>query len=153
MFNGWAEVDVEVEVLGILVVAEVREHAGRAVALGDLGRDLTDDGHEVVEDRRVGFAEIGERWHVELGNHDDVDRPEWTSVVVREHPLRLPNDFDRGATTKHFVAVEVFRHPGMLERSGRQSSGLAVLRQARREARVALPSTAPGKLRRPVFLC
>ena len=58
--------------LAVLVGAQVREHARLAVLSLDPRGDVADHRQQLAEQRLVALAQVGERRHVQLGDHDGI---------------------------------------------------------------------------------
>jgi len=100
-------VDVHVEVLGVLIGAEVGEDRGCSVFIFHAPGDSLD---HVEERANVGLASGAgccEGGDVALGHHDDVELPERTGVVEREDPVVFVYDAEVLGVRDGDVAVEV----------------------------------------------
>ena len=100
---------MKVQVLRLLVAAEIREHAARPVLARDLVGDAPDDREDLVQQRVTMLTEVDQRRDVRFGNDDDVHRPEGSRVTEGEHVVGFQDDVDGRAATQRFVAVEVRR--------------------------------------------
>jgi leucine-zipper of insertion element IS481 len=105
--DGRTAVRVEVEVLGVLVAAEVGEHPASSVLGLDVGSHGPHDVHHFSQQTVGCVAEIGERRYVALGHDDDVNRPKRAGVMKRQDVVGFEYDFDRRSTADCFIAIEV----------------------------------------------
>jgi hypothetical protein len=64
---------VEVQVLAVLVSAEVRQDPALPVFVRDLGRDVPDHRHGRAE-QHLAAVEVDQRRDAAFGDDDDVDR-------------------------------------------------------------------------------
>lgn len=87
--SGLAAVHMEVEVLGILVAPKVCENAASAMFLLDVRCHLCNDIHDLHKKTCRGITKVGERGDMVLGNHDDMNGPEWLCVMERQYIVGL----------------------------------------------------------------
>src|SRR2546425_979340 len=116
--------DVDVEVLRLLVIAQVGDDPRRAVSPDDVGGDLTGHPEDLDQERivEVGCGQVGD---VALRNDHDVHRRVRRPCVVEgEDMLGLAYLLDLNAAG-HDIAVEVGRHydlgPTNVSRSATES--------------------------------
>ena len=95
------------EVLGVLILAQVGEDATRAVFGQNLCGDPPDDGEQFEQKPFVVVAEGEQRRDVAFGDDDDVRRVEGARVVEGEHVVRLGDLPDGRAPASHLVAIKV----------------------------------------------
>ena len=84
----------------------VRDAAWISYSL-DVGGNPSHDRDQLVQQRLVGRAEVGQRGHVLLRNHDDVHRPERARVVIGQNVIALVFFPERYKTLQRNVAIEV----------------------------------------------
>jgi len=107
-----AAVDVEVEMLGGLVVAAVGGEAAAAVFRGDLAAEIRGDGEHLLDDGHVSFLQVGEGADVAFRDDHDVHRPIGLGVVEGEDLIGFRDDLDGRQAGEDLVAVEVHRWEG-----------------------------------------
>jgi hypothetical protein len=100
-------VDVEVQVLRVLIRAEIRQDPTRSVFAHHVARDSADHGYDLVQECLVRPSQVDQRWNVPLRNDNDMDRPEWTRVAEGQNVVGLHDDLDGCPATESFVAVEI----------------------------------------------
>ena len=76
---------MKVQVFGILILTQVGQHASRAVFGDDFGSDLFDRVEQFNQQLVVVLFERQQGVDVSFENDDDVNRPERSSVVERQH--------------------------------------------------------------------
>jgi hypothetical protein len=76
-----SEPDVKVEMLGILVSAEIGGHSAGAVLSLNLRGDIANDFQQLVQKRYIVATEIGQRRDVNLWHHNYVKLPVRTGMV------------------------------------------------------------------------
>ena len=99
-----------VQVFGVLVLAQVGQHAAGAVFGEHNFRDFTNDREHLEQQFIIAFFERDQRSDVALRNDDDVYRPEWSRVMICEYVAGFTNHSDRGSPAQYFIAVKVFSH-------------------------------------------
>lgn len=102
---------MKVEVLRVLIIAQVRQNAGRPMLGFHIPRHEPHDVEQLPQKVPGRTPEVGERGDVLLGYHHDVHRPVGPGVVVGEHPFGLADNVHLGLPGEHFVAIEVVGHP------------------------------------------
>lgn len=92
-------IDVEVQMLGVLILPQIRQDARRTMLTRHVGRDGAHDLDQLLQEARIGVSEVDQRRDVLLGNDHDVNRPEGLRVVIGQHAICLVHHADRGAPT------------------------------------------------------
>lgn len=121
-------VNVHVEVLGVLIGAEVGEDRGRSVFIFHAPGDGLDHVEERADVGLVFGAGCGEGGDVALGHHDDVDLPERAGVMERQDLVVFVYDAELLGVRDGDVAVEI----GSGVRQVRGQGGLAYGRRSLR---------------------
>jgi hypothetical protein len=106
----FAVIDVEMQMLGVLVLAEVCQDAGGTVLQRDMLGDPPYDREELMEGRFVRVAEVDQGRDVLFGDDHDVDGPVWAGVVKCQHISGFQHDVDRCPAAERLIAVEVLGH-------------------------------------------
>ena len=97
------------KMLGILILAKVRQDPRRSVLRYDVDRDRSHDSEERGKQRIRGRIE--QRGHMLLRDNDDVGRGEERSgVVIGDDDVVLMDDVDEAAPVQDLFAIEVARH-------------------------------------------
>ena len=78
---------MDVQVLGVLIAAEVGDDRRGTVAQFKLARHVLDDTEQPANQLRVFSGNGGQRPHVLLRHYDDVLLPEGLGVVEGQHPF------------------------------------------------------------------
>ena len=85
----WAVMDVEMKVLGRLIIAAVGGEAAASVLLGDAAAKVGGNGEHLVGDGQIAGFQSCEGRNMALRDDDDMNRPVWLRVVKGENLLCL----------------------------------------------------------------
>src|SRR6185503_17238096 len=112
----FAGAHVPVQVFGVLVLAQISQHAAGAVFGEHVLCDFTNNTKQLEQERVIFDRE--QRRDVTLGNDDDVYRPEWSRVMVSKHVVSLTDDPHKRSPAQYFIAEKIFSHqPPILRQS------------------------------------
>ena len=99
--------DVHVQVLGVLVAADVRQHCCCPTLLLDVSRNVLDDLQERTDVVLVRSRGARQRCDVSLGHDDEMHLPERPRVMEGEHSIVFVYDVELSHVGDGDVAVEV----------------------------------------------
>src|SRR5262245_52413910 len=105
-----SEIDVEVEMLRVLILAEVGQDACAAALSQNLRRDLFDNVENVDQQLIVSRFERQQRIDVTFRDDDDMNGPERARVMERQHVVGFDHFVDRGAPAERLLAIEILCH-------------------------------------------
>src|ERR1051326_779246 len=73
-------------------------------------RYLTNDIEQLEQQSIITLFQRQQRGYMPFWNHDDVNRPEWTRVMIGKNVVSFANHSDCGSPAQYFIAIEVFSH-------------------------------------------
>jgi hypothetical protein len=92
--ESWSVMDVEMKVLGGLVISAVGGQSATAVLVGDAAAKLRCNGEHLVGDWKIARIESRERRDMALWDDDNMHGPIWLRVVKCENLLGLGDALD-----------------------------------------------------------
>lgn len=98
---------MKVQMLGILILTQIRQHASRPVFLYHISRDALDSFEQFSKNWFFLFRDSDERRDVFLWHDDNVHGPEWFRVIKGEDVIGFEHVFDSRFAAQYFVAVEI----------------------------------------------
>jgi len=87
--EAWSVMNVEMQVLGGLIVATIGGKSATSILFGDATAKLGSEFQHLMDNRQIVWPKCSKRSDVTLGNDDNMNGPVWLGMVKRENMFGL----------------------------------------------------------------